>query len=537
MGATFSSSAFSTVSPPSPVLLTLTCAVALLGYLLLPSAAERAVHHLPRPKTTLPIVHNTFDLVFRYPGRIYDFVLDETRKLGGGMWRIQVMGRPVTIVLTSPEAFEHVLKTKFDDFGKGEINYTTLFDVLGNGIFAVDGVRWLHQRKTASHLFSLQMMRGTMELAVKQYTELLIDRLAEISGRDEVVNIKRLLDLFTMDVFTKIGFGVDLQGLVSNKNPEILDAFERASKHLLSRFQAPMWAWRLRKWLGVGKEKQMAKDVKVINDFIFSIIARSMDEKKKKRSESQDEATRKDLISLFLDKDATEYANGERADTDPALIRDMTVSFIAAGRDTTSQSMAWLLLMLNRYPLVLERVRTELKTKIPGLFDGSVVVPSMEDVAQLTYLEAAIRESIRLNPVVAMNARTVLKDTTLHDRTWIKAGTRVVMPHYAMARLTSVWGEDAEMYNPDRWLDGDTGKLVQVSPFKFTAFLGGPRQCLGMKFALMEMKITMAAVLSKFDIVTVKDPFAFTYSPSITLAIKGPVDVTVRPFLSSYSKN
>ncbi|GAB9476705.1 Cytochrome p450 [Globisporangium polare] len=534
MGAAASSS-LSTVSPPSAAVLTLSCAVALFGYLLIPSAAERAVRHLARPKTTLPVVHNTFDIVFRYPGRIYDFLLDETRKLGGGMWVVQAMGRPVTIVLTSPEAFEHVLKTKFDDFGKGEINYTTLFDVLGNGIFAVDGVRWLHQRKTASHLFSLQMMRDTMELAVKQYTELLLNRLTKISKETQVINIKRLLDLFTMDVFTKIGFGVDLQGLESNENPEILDAFERASKHLLSRFQAPMWTWQLRKWLNVGKEKQMSKDVKVINDFIFDVIARSMDEKKKKRSESQDgeETGGKDLISLFLDKEATEYANGERAGTDSALIRDMTVSFIAAGRDTTSQSMAWLLLMLNRYPAVLERIRAELKEKVPGLIDGSVVVPTMEDVAQLTYLEAAIRESIRLNPVVAMNARTALKDTTLHDGTWIKAGTRVAMPHYAMARLTSVWGEDAEMYNPDRWLDSDTGKLIQMSPFKFTAFLGGPRQCLGMKFAFMEMKIAMAAVLSKFDIVTVKDPFAFTYSPSITLTIKGPVDVTVRPIQSS----
>lgn len=514
----------------TPGVLAFTCGVALLGYLLLPSAAERAIRHLPQPATTLPLFHNTFDIVFRYPGRIYDFLLDETRKQKGQLWRVKVAGRPVTIVLTSPEAFEHVLKTKFDDFGKGEINATTLYDVLGKGIFAVDGVLWMHQRKTASHLFSLQMMRDTMEQAVRMHTETLCQRLGDISKGNEVVNIKRLLDLFTMDVFTKIGFGVDLHGLKSNENPEFLDAFERASLNLLSRFQVPMWVWQLRKWLNIGKEKQMAKDVKVINDFTLDIIARSIE--RKKRSDAREDDS-KDLISLFLDKESTEYSNGERATTDPTLIRDMAMSFIAAGRDTTSQSMTWFLLMLNRYPSVLKRVRQEMKDKVPDLANGSASAPSMGDVQRLTFLEAALRESIRLNPVVALNARTALRDTTLHDGTFIKAGTRVALPHYAMARLQSVWGDDAEVYNPDRWIDPSTGKLIEVSPFKFTAFLGGPRICLGMKFAFLEMKIAMAAVLSKYDIKTERDPIDYTYRPSITLTVKGPVDVTVRALKST----
>ncbi|KAF1321510.1 Cytochrome p450, partial [Globisporangium splendens] len=514
----------------TPAVLAVTGVVVLLGYLAFPSAAERAVRHLPQPATTLPVVYNTFDIMFRYPGRIYDFLLDETRKQNGQIWRVKAMGRPVTIVLTSPAAFEHVLKTKFEDFGKGELNSITLYDVLGKGIFAVDGMLWMHQRKTASHLFSLQMMRDTMEHTVMHYTEILCERLAEIAETKETVNVKRMLDLFTMDVFTKIGFGVNLHGLESNENPELLDAFERASLNLLSRFQVPVWSWQLRKWLNIGKEKQMAKDVQVINDFTLNVIKRSMEQA---RTKSDADTKSKDLISLFLEKESTGYSNGEyngSVDTDATLIRDMTMSFLAAGRDTTSQSMAWFILMLNRSPPILARVRQEIYDKLPKLRSGAAITsaPSMEDVQQLTFLEAALRESIRLNPVVAMNARTALRDTTLHDGTFIKAGTRVALPHYAMARLTQVWGDDAEVYNPDRWIDPATGKLIEVSPFKFTAFLGGPRMCLGMKFALLEMKIAMAAVLSKFDFTTERDPMAYTYRPSITLTIRGPVNVTVR---------
>jgi cytochrome P450 len=123
--------------------------------------------------------------------------------------------------------------------------------------------------------------------------------------------------------------------------------------------------------------------------------------------------------------------------------------------------------------------------------------------------------------------RIAAQDTTLDNGTFIKAGTRIILPHYAMGHLETVWGPDAEQFEPERWIDPDTGKLLRVSPFKFTAFLGGPRMCLGMRFALAEMKITLATILSKFDIDTVRDPFEFTYVPSVTLQVKGPVDVAI----------
>lgn len=70
----------------------------------------------------------------------------------------------------------------------------------------------------------------------------------------------------------------------------------------------------------------------------------------------------------------------------------MAISFLAAGRDTTSQSMIWFLIMLNRQLRVV-KIREELTEKLPELMNGSKSVPSMEDVQQLTYLEAAIREN------------------------------------------------------------------------------------------------------------------------------------------------
>ena len=151
----------------------------------------------------------------------------------------------------------------------------------------------------------------------------------------------------------------------------------------------------------------------------------------------------------------------------------------------------------------------------------------MEEIQQLVYLEATIRETLRLFPVVAITGRSATRDVWLYEGTFIKAGTRVILPHYAMGRMPTVWGPDANEFRPERWLDPSTSKIKVVSPFKFSAFLGGPRNCLGMTFALMEVKITLAKLLSQFDLKTVNNPFDFTYRQAITLQINGPLDVMV----------
>ncbi|KAG3074292.1 hypothetical protein PI125_g22025 [Phytophthora idaei] len=108
----------------------------------------------------------------------------------------------------------------------------------------------------------------------------------------------------------------------------------------------------------------------------------------------------------------------------------------------------------------------------------------MSDLQKLPYLEAAMRESLRLYMTTVHRApnQSVTLDGGLH----VPFGTHVIVPTYAMGRMPSVWGEDAAEFRPERWIDED-GKVIKMSPFKFFSFLAGPHQCLGMRFALLEM--------------------------------------------------
>ncbi|CAH0491034.1 unnamed protein product [Peronospora farinosa] len=501
----------------------------LVVYLTIPSAQDRAVQHLPTPEGDYPILRNSLEILkANESGGFIDWILYYCRKYQGKPWCFRFMGREPYIVLSSPEAFEDVLKTHFDAFEKSPNVFEAMYDVLGHGIFAVHGPLWQHQRKTASHLFTVNMVQYTMEVVVPEKSKELVKRLDEICQKENeaerVVNMKQLLDSYTMDIFTKVGFGVDLDGVKFNQNTESLNAFERMSVRILERVQQPTWVWKLLRWLNVGPEKQMLKDIKVMDDFVYGIISRSIEEKRQKGPIA---SSRKDLISLFIEKSETEYSNGARTKKDLKLMRDFTLNFLSAGRETTATTMSWVIVMLNRYPKVLEQVRDELQNKLPDLGSGKMHNPSMKEFQQLVYLEATIRETLRLFPVVASTGRSATRDVWLYEGTFIKAGTRVILPHYSMGRMPTVWGPDANEFKPERWLDPNMSKIKVVSPFKFTAFLGGPRNCLGMKFALTEVKIAMAKLLSQFDLKTVKNPFDFTYRQAVTLQVKGPLDVLV----------
>ncbi|EGZ27830.1 hypothetical protein PHYSODRAFT_470333 [Phytophthora sojae] len=504
----------------SPASVAASCVALLLVYVATPSAHDRAVKHLPTPEGDIPVLRSTLEIVrAQKSGKFHDWALAYCRKFQGRPWCLRILGKTPSVVVCCPEAFEDIQKTQFDAFDKSPFVSAAMYDVLGHGIFAVSGPLWQHQRKTASHLFTTQMLQYAMEVVVPEKGEALVKRLDEISKANQVVNMKRLLDLYTMDVFAKVGFDVDLHGVESDQNAELLDAFDRMSVRMLERIQQPVWYWKLLRWLNVGPEKQLAEDIKMTDDLIYSVMSRSIEEKTK--------GSRKDLISLFIEKSAVEYTKGVHTKKDLKLMRDFVISFLAAGRETTATTMSWVILMLNRYPKVLDQVRQELKAKLPGLASGETRAPTLENIQQLVYLEAVIKETLRLFPVVAITGRSATRDVRLYEGTVIKADTRVVMPHYAMGRMETVWGPDANEFKPERWIDPATGKVNVVSPFKFSVFLGGPRVCLGMKFAMAEVKISLAKLLSQFDFKTVKDPFDFTYRSSITLQIKGPLDVVV----------
>ncbi|KAF1319103.1 Cytochrome p450, partial [Globisporangium splendens] len=517
-------------------------------------------HRLPCPPSTLPFLGNTLDMVVYQRDRVYDWFLEQC-ELHKGPWRLQNLGRPPVIVVASPELFEDVTKTQFDLFPKGESECEIFRDFFGQGIFSLNGDAWHRQRATTSQLFAHPSMKKTMHDVVHAKIGTLCRVLHVYASRKgEPISLKSVLGHFAADVFTKMGMGVERStlenGLQGFDSDDFIQSSRTISRTLQMRFHQPMWLWKLKRFLNIGDEKQFKECVKFSDFLMFNIINESIVKKNRakrhrasssgstsssstsERSHEHDEPERernpisseaKDLISIFLETNALT----ESTAVDAQLIRDTVINFISPGTDTTAHAMSFFILTMNRYPQILKKIRKEIRTKLPWLMesDSTSRMLTVDDLAQLTYLEAAIRENLRLNPQYPLTGREACEDTVLSDGTFVPKGTRVVMAFYAAMRRKSVWGEDALRFKPERWLDPVTGQLIAVSPYKFPAFYAGPRMCPGMKFALVEIKMAMAVVLSRFDVRTVDNPWDLTYQVGLAASVKGSMLVTVTPIL------
>lgn len=461
--------------------------------------------------------------IARNAGRFHDWIGDVTALAGGKPWLLRALGRPDIVVVSTPELFEDVQKTQFDSFGKGPYVHELTRDLAGNAIVLVDGPLWAFQRKVSVNLFSARLLRESMASVIHKNT-LTLDRILDAHAQSggELFDLSRLMYQFTMEVFTEIGFGLQLGALGNSKSHAFESALDEATVAVSKRSRLPTPVWKLMRALNVGSERELRECIKIIDENVMGIIAKTME-----AHQRGDAPGRADLVSLFLEHSASEKGDYT---VDAKLLKDIALNMLVAGRDTSAEAMCWFLYCLSTRPDVEAKVRAEILEKLPELASGATPFVPVDALQGLVYLEAALKESLRLFPLFAFVRRVAFEDVELSDGTFVPQGTYVAMAPFTMARRTDVWGEDAAEYNPERFLDPATGKLRQVSIFKFNSFWAGPRSCVGMKLAMLEMKTVLAKVLARFrfEIDPANQPDGrVTYRMSLTLPIKDGLRVRV----------
>lgn len=516
----------------------------------------KKVEELPVPPTTLPVLGNLLDLL-KHNDVLHDYVYDNARRFHPSPFVIRAPGRPDLMIVSTPEAFEDVVKTQFDVFGKGPGIHMRFHDLLGDSLTLVDGQKWRVQRKILARLFSARALRDSITHIIQKNARVLLAilRANASAGSDDKEDTRyfdlcTLLSRFTMEVFAEVGFGLQLGALAAGEASEFERAFDRAQYISTARYTQPTPLWKLKRWLGVGLEGELKRCIRVIDDKVVDLIERSMARHElelKHGKAAGDEEERLDIISMAIAAITSDNERRRQKREDPqavglegededdeedmrldaSLLRAISVSALVAGRDTTSQSFCWFIHALSSSPDVERALRAELLAKLPKLAADPDWVPSFEDVQDLMYLEACIRETLRLYPAAALNARVANRDTVLSDGTFVAEGVNVAWPSYAMGRLPTLWGADALEFKPERWLDTG-GKLEIVSPFKFNAFLAGPRMCVGKALAMLELKLLIATTVSRFHFAP-RPGLHVTYQRSISLPMRDPFLLAVEP--------
>ncbi|KAF3439954.1 hypothetical protein FNV43_RR18232 [Rhamnella rubrinervis] len=421
------------------------------------------------------------------------------------------------IYTSDPVNVEYILKSNFENYGKGWYNYNILKDLLGDGIFAVDGEKWRQQRKLSSHEFSTKVLRDFSSVIFRENAAKLANIMSEIATTNRTIDIQDLFMKATLDSMFRVSFGADLDSVCgSSEGNNFGNAFDNASAMTMFRYVDAFW--RIKKFLNIGSEVAMRQNTKTVNDFVFKLI----DNKIKQMNSSKDDSTmkREDILSRFL----------QVAEANPIYLRDIILNFVMAGKDTTAITLSWFIYMLSKHPHIQEKVAQEVR-KVTNAKDITNYVEfatslSEEKLEKMQYLHAAITETLRLYPAVPVDAKICFSDDTLPDGYHVRKGDMVVYQPYAMGRMKFLWGDDAEEFRPERFLNED-GVFRPESPFKFTAFQAGPRICLGKEFAYRQMKIFAAVLLSYFVFKMSDEEKIVSYRTMINLHIDGGLEVRI----------
>ncbi|CAK9319004.1 unnamed protein product [Citrullus colocynthis] len=426
------------------------------------------------------------------------------------------------IYTVDPRNIEQILKTKFDKYSKGRKDEEVCGDLFGEGIFLVDGEKWKQQRKLASYEFSTKIVRDFSCSVFRRNAGTLVGILWEFSAMARVFDVQDLLMRCSLDSIFKVGFGVDLNCLEepSKAGSGFMKAFDDSSAQVFWRYIDPFW--KFKRFLNIGSEASFRNNLKVIDAFVHRLISA-----RRKLLHQPNLNDKEDILSRFLmesEKDPTRMND--------QYLRDIVLNFMLAGRDSTAGTLSWFFYMLCKNPLIQEKVAEEV-SQIVGVqgeeADINLFIQNLTDSAldKMHYLHAALTETLRLYPAVPVDGRTAEIDDILPDGYKLRKGDGVYYLAYSMGRMPCLWGEDAEDFKPERWLEN--GTFRPESPFKFIAFHAGPRTCLGKDFAYRQMKIVSATLLHFFRFKLADPTRNITYRIMLTLHIDGGLPLLAIP--------
>ncbi|KAK1300027.1 Cytochrome P450 94A1 [Acorus calamus] len=417
---------------------------------------------------------------------------------------IHVLGSTVT---ADPSNVEHLLRTRFDNYPKGKPFSSILGDLLGRGIFNVDGDAWRFQRKMASlELGSVSVRSYAFRIMTSEISSRLVPLLDSFAVSRRVFDLQDVFRRFAFDNICRISFGLD-PGCLELSLPisDFASAFDLASGLSAGRaVTTSPFVWKLKRFLGLGSERDLARAIRLVDELAREVIK----QKRKLRGMGSED---QDLLSRFM---------GSTDDDD--YLRDIVISFLLAGRDTVASALVSYFFLLSTHPEVEAAVRDEIINNDDDGHDHG----GLEGLRGMHYVHASMYESLRLYPPVQFDSKFALEDDVLPDGTAIGKGTRVTYHPYAMGRMESIWGADCLEFHPERWLK--EGLFTPVSPFKFPVFQAGARVCLGKELALMEMKSVIVSIVRRFEFEAVKDDRELKFAPGLTATVSGGLPVRVR---------
>jgi cytochrome P450 len=389
--------------------------------------------------------------------------------------------------LNHPDLIESVLVRNYQNFVKDRVLQNSRW-FFGDGLLTSEGEYWKRQRRLSQPAFHRERIASYAGV-MTNYTEQMLSR-----WRDgAVVDIHQEMMALTLRIVVRALFSVEVE-----ETEEISGALNIMMRNSIgARMILPPFF----RQLPLPGMFEFRRAVDKLNNSVYKII--------RLRGRNGDETG--DLLSMLMaarDEDGSQMNEKQ--------LRDEVMTFLLAGHETTALSLSWAWYLLSHSFQAQQELREEIDRVLGGR------LPDISDLPSLKFTESVIKESMRLYPPAWGLARQVIKDVELGGYR-IPAGANVVMSQWVMHR-DSRFFTNPEKFDPGRWRTEECQKLPKFAYFPFG---GGPRQCIGASFAMMEAVLLLATIATRFAMHPVAEhPVAPV--PSFTLRPKQGIRVALK---------
>jgi cytochrome P450 len=451
-----------------------------------PAAAPDAAARPRRAHPPGPRGHFLVGSLPEFAADILGFLTRSIRE-HGDIVRVRLPGR-VAYLLQNPADIETVLLTERASYVKHSFFWRHVTAIFGNGLLTSEGEFWLRQRRLAAPAFHPERI-----VAYGDVFSSFADRHAAAWKDGQSRDVHRDLMRLTMEIVAKALFDSEMAAEVD----EIGRSFDRIVREIARRFRRPV---KIADWIPTPGNVRYLRGIAVLD----RIVARILAERRERPGD------RGDLLSMLLaarDDDGKPMSEKQ--------LRDEVITLFLAGHETTAIALSWTLLLLARHPDAEARLASEAR-EVAG--DR---LPAASDLPRLRFADACVKESLRLYPPAYVIGRETVTETELSGYPIPRRATIYASPW--VLHRDPRWFDEPDAFRPGRWLDGSAAR---VPKYVYIPFGGGPRICVGERFAMMEAVLVLATLVRRFRFeMAGPDPVPF---PSITLRPDGGLPMLLR---------
>ncbi|XP_057323256.1 cytochrome P450 4C1-like [Microplitis mediator] len=467
----------------------------------------RAGNKIPGPPT-LPIIGNAH----HFFGEAEDIVnkvmllLDNYPSSPARAW----LGHKLCVVLFDPEQLKIVFHSP-KTIEKDEM-FRFFRPWLGTGLFTAPADKWKVHRKLIMPTFHPRILESFVDIMDKK-SEIMV-KVMEVELNKDEFDIFTYISLCTLDIICETAMGVT-SNTQTTKDTSYLEALQKV-KEIVYRRMFTIWLYPDIIFNLTKFSRDQDKYIKYLHKQTNDVIKQKRQQYSKEINYENNpgdtsQVQRKAFLDLLIElsNQGSELTNEE--------LREEVDTIMFGGNDTTATVNSFVIYMLANFPEIQDKCYEEL-VEIYGDNINERREIKNEDLSRMEYLERVIKETMRLFPVGPLSIRHVSDDLNIGGGYTLPKSTTVVLATIKLHRHADIW-EDPLRFNPDRFLPEQVAKR---HPYAYVPFAAGSRNCIGMKYAMISMKILLATLLRNY--IFMKDKHVKIED------IKIKADVTIKTF-------